>query len=77
MVMRGALWQILIGLAIGIPAALFGSRFMSSLLYGIRADDPLAFFGAILVLTICASVAVVIPAIRAASIDPIRALRID
>jgi macrolide transport system ATP-binding/permease protein len=76
-VMRGALWQILIGLVIGVPAALIGSRFMSSLLYGVRADDPLAFFGAILLLTICASVAGFIPALRAASIDPIRALRID
>jgi ABC-type antimicrobial peptide transport system permease subunit len=75
--MRGALWQILIGLVIGVPAALIGSRFMSSLLYGVRADDPLAFLGAILLLTICASVAGFIPALRAASIDPIRALRID
>ncbi len=77
MVMRGALWQILIGVAIGIPAALFCSRFMSSLLYGVGEADPLAFFGAILVLTICATVAGVIPALRAASIDPVRALRIE
>lgn len=77
MVMRGALWQVLAGLVLGVPAALFGSRFVSSLLYGVRADDPLAFFGAILLLTICALVAGFVPALRAASIDPLRALRID
>jgi macrolide transport system ATP-binding/permease protein len=77
MVIRGALWQILIGLVIGIPAALFVGHFMSSFLYGVRAGDPLAFFGAILLLTICASVAGFIPALRAASIDPMQALRAD
>ncbi|HEY2470200.1 MAG TPA: ABC transporter permease [Terracidiphilus sp.] len=77
MVMRGALWQIFIGLGMGIPAALFGSRFMSNLLYGVQTDDLSAFLGAILLLTICASVAGFIPALRAASIDPMRAIRIN
>ncbi len=77
MVLRGALWQILIGLAIGIPAALLAGHFMSSLLYEVRGYDPLAFLAAILLLGICATVAGFIPAHRAASIDPMQALRTD
>ena len=77
LILRGALWQLLIGLAIGIPAALLASHFMASLLYEVRTYDPLAFVGAILMLTICASVAALIPARRAASIDPMQALRTD
>lgn len=77
LILRGALSQLLIGLAIGVPAALLASHFMASLLYEVKTYDPLAFLGAILMLTICASVAAFIPARRAASIDPIQALRTD
>jgi macrolide transport system ATP-binding/permease protein len=77
MMLRGALWQLLIGFAIGIPAALIASHFMASLLYAVKTYDPLAFLGAILLLAICAIVAGFIPARRAASIDPMQALRAD
>jgi ABC-type antimicrobial peptide transport system permease subunit len=77
LILRGALWQLLIGLAIGIPAALVASHLMASLLYEVKTYDPLAFVGAILMLTVCASVAALIPARRAASIDPMQALRTD
>lgn len=77
MVLRGALWQILIGVVIGVPVALFAGHFMSSLLYEVRGYDPLAFLGAILLLAICAAVAGFVPARRAASIDPMQALRMD
>jgi predicted permease len=77
MVLRGALWQVLIGLVIGIPAALVAGHFMTSLLYEVQPYDPLAFLGAILLLAICASLAGFIPARRAASIDPMQALRTD
>jgi len=75
MVLRGALWQIAIGLAIGVPAALFTGRLMASLLYGVGAYDPMAFLGAAAVLAGCATVAGLIPARRAASIEPMLALR--
>jgi predicted permease len=75
MVMRGALWQILIGLALGIPAALFAGHLMASLLYGVGSHDLWALAGAILVLGLCATVAGFIPARRAASIEPMQALR--
>ena len=75
MVLRGALWQILIGLALGIPAALFAGHLMAGLLYGVGGFDPLAMAGAVFVLGLCAAVAAFIPARRAASIDPMQALR--
>jgi predicted permease len=77
MVLRGALWQVLIGLAVGVPAALLAGHLMSGLLYQVSGYDPLAFLGAILLLTLSATVAGFIPARRAASINPMQALRTD
>jgi predicted permease len=77
LVLRGAFGQILLGLALGIPAALFAGRAMASLLYNVTGYDPLAFIGATLVLAVCAGVAGFIPARRAASIDPMKALRTE
>jgi macrolide transport system ATP-binding/permease protein len=77
MVLRGALWQILIGIALGIPAALYAGHLVTSLLYEVKGHDPLAYLGATMVLGICAAVAGFVPARRAASIDPMRAMRIE
>jgi macrolide transport system ATP-binding/permease protein len=77
MVLRNALWQVLIGIALGIPAALYAGHVVSSLLYGVSGNDPLAYLGGTIMLGICAMVAAVIPAHRAASIDPMCALRAE
>ena len=77
MVLRGALWQILIGLALGIPAALYCGYLMKSLLYNVSTYDPLALAGATLVLGLCATAAGFIPARRAASVEPMKALRTE
>lgn len=77
MVLRGALWQILIGLALGIPAALYAGHLMESLLYGVVSYDPVALVGAPLALVLCAAAAGFIPARRAASIEPMQALRTE
>jgi predicted permease len=77
MVMRGALWQVLIGLCLGIPASLYAGYLMKSLLYGVASYDPWALAGAPLLLVVCAVAAGFIPARRASSIEPMRALRID
>jgi macrolide transport system ATP-binding/permease protein len=77
MVLRGALGQILAGLCLGVPAALFAGHLMTGMLYGVRGHDPIAILGAALVLGICAAVAGFVPARRAASIDPMRALRTE
>ncbi len=74
-VLRGALGQILMGLALGVPAAFYAGHLVSSLLYGVTGHDPLAYLEGTLVLTVAAAVAGFIPARRAASIDPMRALR--
>ena len=77
MVLRTALMQILFGLVIGIPAALFAGHLMESQLYGVGSFDPLALSGATAVLAVCAMVAGFLPARRAASIEPMQALRTE
>lgn len=75
MVLRGALWPILIGIGLGIPAALYIGHLSAGLLYKVKSDNPLTYVVAILALAISAAVAGFIPALRAASIDPMDALR--
>jgi predicted permease len=77
LVLRGALVQIAVGLAIGIPIALLGGRFMSSQLYGVRIYDPVSIAIAVFALSASAALAGFIPARRASSIEPMEALRID
>jgi predicted permease len=77
MVMRGAMLQAGIGLAIGIPVSIFCVRYVKSQLYEITSVNPRVMAGAILVLAAAAAVAGLLPARRAASIDPVKALRVD
>ncbi|MFN7993631.1 MAG: ABC transporter permease [Bryobacteraceae bacterium] len=77
LVLRGALAQLGIGLAAGIPAALAGGRLLASQLYGVKSYDPAILALAASVLALCAVFAGFLPARRASSIDPIRALRIE
>jgi predicted permease len=77
MVMRRALVLVAIGLAIGIPVALLGGRLMRTQLYGVSTYDPLTLGGAVLVLSAAAALAGFIPARRAASIEPMNALRTE
>ena len=77
MVMRGALVQTALGLAIGIPVALLSVRFVKSQLYEITSVDATVMAGAIVVLAVAACVAGIIPARRAASINPVQALRME
>jgi ABC-type antimicrobial peptide transport system permease subunit len=77
MVMRGAFVQVALGLAIGIPVALLGARLMADQLYGVRAWDPVTLGIAVGVLALAAAVAGFIAARRAASIEPMQALRTE
>jgi macrolide transport system ATP-binding/permease protein len=76
-VMRAAMLQTVIGLAIGIPVAIFCVRYVKSQLYEISSVNIPVMAIAVGVLVLAAAIAGIIPARRAASIDPVRALRID
>lgn len=75
MVLRGAFWQVGIGLGIGIPAAIGAGYLMASQLFGISPWNPWMLTAATALLGLAALVAAVIPARRAASTDPMQALR--
>jgi predicted permease len=75
MVLHGAFRRVLFGLALGLPLAIGAGYLLSAQLYGVRFWDPLALSVSAVSLAACAFVAAVIPARRAASISPIRALR--
>jgi len=77
MVMRMAIILVAVGLMIGIPIALIGGRLMRNQLYGVSTYDPLTLTGAVLVLAAAAALAGFIPARRAASIEPMNALRTE
>ena len=75
MIVGQGLRLALIGVAIGIAGALALTRFLSSLLYGVRPTDPLTFIAVSQVLIVVALAACYIPARRAAKVDPMVALR--
>jgi len=77
LVLRGAFLQILIGLAIGIPISIGCGRLIAAQLYQVKSWDPLVLTGSVIALGICALIASILPAQRAASIDPVRALRTE
>jgi putative ABC transport system permease protein len=75
MVVRQGMQVALAGVVVGVGAALGLSRYLSSMLFGVQARDPLVFVGMPLLLVAIALLAVWIPAARASRIDPLAALR--
>jgi predicted permease len=75
MVLRGSFSQIGIGLALGIPAAIGAGKLMSDQLFGVKPWDPIMLTLATLLLALAAFLASLIPARRAAGVEPMVALR--
>ena len=77
MVLRGAFRRVVVGLVLGLPLAVGAGYLLSAQLYGVQFWDPLALGVAAVSLAVCAFVAAIIPAARAASISPMSALRAE
>jgi macrolide transport system ATP-binding/permease protein len=77
MVMRGTMLQALLGLLIGVPVATFCVRYVKSQLYETSSVNLSVMVAAAATLAVSAAIAGIIPARRAASINPVEALRIE
>jgi ABC-type antimicrobial peptide transport system permease subunit len=77
MVLRGALAKVVIGLGLGIPIAIIAARAMKDQLYGVKFFDPPSIGIGVLALLLATLVAGFIPARRAATIQPMEALRTE
>ena len=77
LVLRQAAQPVLLGIGIGLTLALISLRWVRSLLYQTPVMDPLAVGGSVLLLLVAVAIAAVVPARRAASTDPMRALRTE
>jgi len=77
MVLRESLWMLLAGIGAGIPLTLVAVRPLKSMLYQLSPFDPVSFAIAIAAMMVVAVGAALIPARRAASIEPMQALRTE
>jgi ABC-type antimicrobial peptide transport system permease subunit len=77
LVLRSAFTRVAIGLGLGVPLAIGAGKLLAAQLYGVKFWDPVALAVATGSLTLCALVAALIPASRAASIPPMHALRLE
>jgi putative ABC transport system permease protein len=74
-IVKSAAWLLLLGVVVAVPAAWAASRWVQSLLFGIKATDPVAIGEAVLLMMLVGFAAAYIPARRASRIDPLEALR--
>jgi predicted permease len=77
LILQNVLVLAVIGLAIGLPAALASGRVLKTMLFGLAASDPWTFVGAAIAMLTATAVAGWLPARRAASIDPMKAVRAE
>jgi ABC-type antimicrobial peptide transport system permease subunit len=75
MVVCDSLRLVAIGLAAGMPLSWLASRWLASMMYQLSVHDPISFAAAAAGVGVVSLAAAVIPARRAASVDPMRALR--
>ena len=77
LVVRDALVPVAGGIAMGLAAAFWLTRYLESMLYGVTPHDVRAYGGAIALLLVVAGVAIVLPARRATRVDPVTTLRVE
>jgi ABC-type antimicrobial peptide transport system permease subunit len=77
MVLRQALRPVAAGVAAAVPLALGAASWLRSLLFGVSPQDPTTITVACLALTMAAMLAAYLPALRAANLDPLNALRYE
>jgi putative ABC transport system permease protein len=77
LVFRQAAWPLGLGIAVGLGMSALATRVLSPQLFGVSAYDPLTFIVVVVALAAVAVVASLIPATRAASVDPTRALHLQ
>ena len=75
MILRGSLMVTLAGVVVGLPLALAATKVLQSMLFGVQPRDPATFAAALAGIAAVSLVASLIPALRAASVDPMMALR--
>jgi ABC-type antimicrobial peptide transport system permease subunit len=75
MILRESLALVGVGIAIGLPATYGGGRFIQSMLFGLSPADPLTYGSVALILIVVALLAALLPARRAAQVEPMVALR--
>ena len=75
MILRGALRQVALGLAIGVPLSLLAGRLLQHSLYETGSFQPSVLLGVMIFLLTAAAIAALIPARRAAAVEPMQALR--
>jgi ABC-type antimicrobial peptide transport system permease subunit len=77
MVFRENAWIAVVGSLAGLGAALLASRMLASFLYGTSARDPWVMAASVGALAVIASAASLVPAVRAARVEPMTALRTE
>ena len=77
MLLKGPFMQILIGLQIGVPSSIGCARLIAAKLYQVKGWDPAVLCGVVMTLGFCALVAGVVPARKAARVNPVSALRVE
>ena len=75
LVVTQGLAMAIVGIAVGLGAALVLARMLNTLLFGVSARDPLTFLGVAMLLLLASLIACYVPARRAARADPLVALR--
>jgi ABC-type antimicrobial peptide transport system permease subunit len=76
-ILRGAFVQLAVGVLLGLPAAFVAGRLLQSTLFGVSGRDPLVLGAGLAILIVATAAAALVPARRAATMDPVRALRVE